>query len=51
MNAENKFTGKILLMDDEELLRESTGRILSLLGFTVEVVCHGFEALQMNQKR
>jgi len=37
--------GKILLMDDERIIRESVGRLLQILGYTVVVTRNGEEAL------
>jgi two-component system cell cycle sensor histidine kinase/response regulator CckA len=39
--------GRILLMDDEEIVRLVTGRMLSLLGYEVEFAKNGEEAVQM----
>jgi len=36
--------GKILLMDDEDIVRDAVGRILESLGYTVEFVRDGAEA-------
>ena len=45
--AANKGQGKILLMDDEELIRDATGQILTHMGFKVESVKDGEEALAL----
>lgn len=37
--------GWILLVDDEEAVRQITGKMLSRLGYTVEYVCDGMEVL------
>ena len=37
--------GKILLMDDEDIIRETTGLMLEMLGYDVELVADGSEAL------
>ena len=41
-----KGSGKILIMDDEEIVREVAGEMLSLIGFDVDFALHGEEALQ-----
>jgi PAS domain S-box-containing protein len=38
-------TGKVLIMDDEESIRETVGVMLKLLGYTPEFALHGREAL------
>jgi PAS domain S-box-containing protein len=38
--------GKILLMDDTEIIRESVGRMISSLGYDVELVTEGSEAIE-----
>jgi PAS domain S-box-containing protein len=38
---------KILVMDDEEMLRKVTKYMLESLGYEVEVACHGEEAIQL----
>ena len=38
---------KILVMDDEELLRIVTQQILEMVGYQVEVACNGEEAIQI----
>ncbi len=40
------FKGKILLMDDEEIIRDVAGEMLSLMGFEVEFAEHGDEAIE-----
>ncbi|HEU4387590.1 MAG TPA: ATP-binding protein, partial [Blastocatellia bacterium] len=40
-------TGRILLMDDEEIIRTVTGDILAQLGYEVSVVCDGAEAVEL----
>jgi CheY-like chemotaxis protein len=42
--------GRVLLMDDEEQLRKSAGRILNKLGYEVEFAGHGEEAIEIYQK-
>ncbi len=44
-----KGTGRILLMDDEELIHASVGRILEVLGYEVDCVCDGQAALKAYQ--
>ncbi len=44
------FNRKILVMDDEELLRDVTRNILERLGYEAEVACDGEEAIQMFSK-
>ncbi|MDQ7788157.1 MAG: PAS domain-containing protein [Thermodesulfovibrionales bacterium] len=39
-------TGKILVMDDEEILRDFTSRILTKSGYDVELSSEGVEAIQ-----
>ena len=41
-----KKTGKILLMDDEEIVREVAGEMLSYIGFEIDFALHGEEALE-----
>ncbi|HPB68618.1 MAG: response regulator [Candidatus Omnitrophica bacterium] len=43
-------SGRILLMDDEESLRAVLGRILKNIGYEVELVCNGEEALRRYQE-
>lgn len=38
---------KILVMDDEEMVRNVTGSILESLGYEVETACNGEEAIQL----
>jgi PAS domain S-box-containing protein len=42
-------TGRILLMDDEELIHASVGKILEALGYEVDCVCDGQAALSAYQ--
>ena len=42
--------GHILVMDDEEILRESIGEILTFLGYRVEFAKNGEEALDLYKK-
>lgn len=41
--------GKILLMDDEEIVQKIVARMLNTLGYEVEIVAHGEAALQAYQ--
>ena len=43
---QNTGQGKILVMDDEPLVRETVGRILMYLGYKVVYAAHGAEALE-----
>lgn len=43
-------SGKILIMDDEEILREVAGEILSHLGYRVVVCSEGSEAISLYQE-
>lgn len=47
---ENVFSGRVLLMDDETILRQVGSDILSLLGFQVDTVCDGEAALLSYRK-
>jgi two-component system, cell cycle sensor histidine kinase and response regulator CckA len=40
-------TGKILVMDDEEMVREVLGRMLASLGYEAEIARDGGEAIEM----
>jgi len=42
--------GRILLVDDEYLVRETTASLLSSLGYTVVTACNGMEAIELYQK-
>ncbi|MBU7019373.1 MAG: response regulator [Theionarchaea archaeon] len=42
--------GRILLMDDEESILEAAGELLQVLGYTVETVRDGDEAIQLYEK-
>jgi PAS domain S-box-containing protein len=44
-------TGTILLVDDEEIIREVAGRMLEYLGFTVITASSGREAIQIYLRR
>jgi ligand-binding sensor domain-containing protein/signal transduction histidine kinase/CheY-like chemotaxis protein len=41
-----KFEGKILLMDDEEMIRDFASILLTEMGFEVDLVCDGSEAIE-----
>jgi two-component system, cell cycle sensor histidine kinase and response regulator CckA len=43
-------TGRILLMDDEEDVRQTTGDVLMRLGYTVEFADNGSRAIDLYQK-
>jgi signal transduction histidine kinase/integral membrane sensor domain MASE1/CheY-like chemotaxis protein len=40
-------TGKVLIMDDEELVRDSLGQMLISIGYIVEFACDGREAVDI----
>ena len=40
-------TGKVLIMDDEELVRDSLGQMLINIGYAVEYACDGQEAVDI----
>ena len=44
------FSGKILLMDDEDFIREATGLMLNELGYSVDFAINGTEALSLFEK-
>jgi PAS domain S-box-containing protein len=49
-NADShKGTGRILIMDDEESIREVVGDMLQMMGYTVEYALNGHDALRMIQ--
>jgi CheY-like chemotaxis protein len=39
--------GKVLVMDDEDIVLESTSELLEEIGFTVETALDGFEAIEL----
>jgi CheY-like chemotaxis protein len=41
--------GRVLIMDDEEMVRQVAGEMLKTLGYTVEFARHGAEAIEMHQ--
>jgi two-component system, cell cycle sensor histidine kinase and response regulator CckA len=43
-------TGRILLMDDEEDIRQITGDVLKRLGYTVDCATDGLRAIDLYQK-
>jgi CheY-like chemotaxis protein len=44
--AAPRINARILVMDDEQPIRELTGRMLASVGFTVETACEGEEAIR-----
>ena len=44
------ITGKILIMDDEEVVRETCGEMLMVMGHTVDYAANGQEALDKYQQ-
>jgi CheY-like chemotaxis protein len=40
-------TGKVLIMDDDELVRDSLGQMLISIGYVVEFACGGREAVDI----
>jgi DNA-binding NtrC family response regulator len=42
--------GKILLMDDEEIIREAVGQVLTYKGYKVECARDGDEAIELYRK-
>ena len=52
MNETKPFagTGRILLMDDEEDVRQTTGDVLMRLGYTVEFADDGLRAIDLYQE-
>lgn len=48
--AKTPIKGKILIMDDEEMVREVTAEILNNFGFVVECASSGFEAVQIYKR-
>jgi CheY-like chemotaxis protein len=52
MNEMKPFsgTGRILLMDDEEDVRQTTGDVLMRLGYTVEFADDGLRAIDLYQE-
>ena len=47
---DEKRTGRVLLMDDDEIVRETAGVMLDLLGYSVDFAADGKTALEMYQK-
>jgi len=43
-------SGRILVMDDEEIIRDVSSQILVHLGYDAEVCCDGVEALEIYRK-
>lgn len=50
IQEEKKYKGKILIMDDEEIIRDTTKEILTLLGYRVETAADGDEAIKLYRK-
>lgn len=48
--TKNTHTGKILIMDDEELIRDVTSKILTNTGYTVETSEDGEKAIELYKK-
>jgi len=46
IESKKQSLGKILLMDDEELIRDVGSEILEMIGFSVETVSNGEQAVQ-----
>jgi signal transduction histidine kinase/ActR/RegA family two-component response regulator len=44
------YNGKVLLLDDEEMILNITGKFLTLFGFDVEIAKNGEEAVEMFEK-
>jgi PAS domain S-box-containing protein len=47
---DEKRTGRILLMDDDEIVRETAGVMLDLLGYSVDFATDGKAAIEMFRK-
>ncbi len=47
----NRGCGRVLVMDDEVIVREVTGTMLASLGYEVEYAAEGEQALRMYQER
>ncbi len=48
--VDHKGYGKILLMDDEEMIRDMAGRVLNVLGYDTETAENGEQAVDMYRK-
>jgi PAS domain S-box-containing protein len=46
-----KGEGRILFMDDEEIIRDAAGEVLTYLGYTVEFAGDGREAIELYKKK
>ena len=46
-NGPDKFKGRILIMDDEEMVRANVGMILDFLGYETECASEGSQALDL----
>jgi PAS domain S-box-containing protein len=49
-DALSRGCGRILIMDDDEIVRESSRRVLEELGYEVVLACDGAEAIDVYQK-
>jgi two-component system, cell cycle sensor histidine kinase and response regulator CckA len=49
-NRPDPRSGPVLIMDDEEWVREVTGEMLRHLGYSVQFAAHGVEALRLLQE-
>lgn len=45
-----RHTGRILIMDDDEMILKSTGSLLRTMGFEVDTVSDGEEALEISRR-
>lgn len=50
INAQMNRSGKILLVDDEEIIRHMVGTMLEMFGFEVLTAADGFEALDIYKR-
>ena len=48
--AKAQHKGRLLIMDDEEMIREAAGEMLNYLGFETETAADGKEAIRLYQK-
>jgi CheY-like chemotaxis protein len=49
-NLERFGTGRVLVMDDDEIIRAYTGAVLGDLGYTSDLACDGEEAVAMYRR-
>jgi PAS domain S-box-containing protein len=47
LEGSRRYTGTVLVVDDEELVRTAMGRMLAKLGFEVETAATGHDALEL----